>query len=127
MELLKEKQNRTIEDLQHEFKERECLGLQLDGWASENDISFYVANITRVDEVDGDVVLVDEVLDFCVFPFASHTAGNIRTWLLDLLESRGILLSMITLVTGDGAANGQAAITGIPELNDKVCDFFVYL
>ena len=28
---------------------------------------------------------------------------------------------MITLVTADGAANGQAAIDSIPELKDKVC------
>ena len=69
--------------------------------------------------VDGNVVLVDEVLDFSIFPFASHTAGNIKKWLLDLLDTRGILLSMITLVTADGAANGQAAVNSIPELRDK--------
>jgi hypothetical protein len=123
-ELIVQEQNKMIEKLKNEYKERECLGLQLDGWTSENDVSFYVVNITRIDVVDGDVVLVDEVLDFCVFPVASHTAANIKKWLLDLLDKRGIFLSMITLVTADGAANGQAAINSIPELQDKVCIHF---
>jgi hypothetical protein len=124
LELIEEGQDKVIQNLRKEYKETECLGLQLDGWSSENDVSFYVANLTRIDVVDGEVVLVDEVLDFSIFPFASHTAANIKKWFLDLLEKRGILLSMITVVTADGAANGQAAINSIPELQDKVCIYF---
>lgn len=64
--------------------------------------------------------LVNEVLDFHVFPFTSHTATNISKWLTEVLLMHEIPVTAISGVTPDGASDAQGGCKGVPGLASKV-------
>ena len=119
-----------------EHKGGPCMGIQLDMWTcTHTKTSYACINIGTVVEPDHVVKqevkheeapnrgqklpqlrVQSEVLDFNQFPFTSHTANNIKEWLLETLKAHGIALTSISGVTPDGASDGVAAVNSIPEL-----------
>ena len=78
----------------------------------------------KSDEV-AQLLLRCEVVAFEQFPQSSHTADNIRDWIRDVAARKQVSLNIdLTGITPDGAADGQAALNGMEELNEKVdtCD-----
>ena len=66
------------------------------------------------------LVLRGEVVAFERFPQSEHTADNIREWIRSVAKAKHIsLASDLTGITPDGAADGQAALNGMEELNEK--------
>ena len=65
------------------------------------------------------LLLQKEVLDFDIFPLSEHASANIATWLKAVLVHNNITFDMITGLTPDGAADGQAALNSIPQLGEK--------
>ena len=67
---------------------------------------------------------MDELLDFYMFPFTSHTSANIATWLVSILVAEDLPAKVWVGLTPDGAADGQKGITMVPGLAHKkdVCD-----
>lgn len=99
----------------------ECFGLQLDLWTDRNSSLCYVAlHLTTIAETENSLELHDDLLDFSVFPFTSHTGENLKTWLLGTLKAKDIPLKCISGVTPDGAADGRKAFNLITELRSKV-------
>ena len=75
-------------------------------------------------ELEESIELVDELLDFYMFPFTSHTSANIATWLVSILVAEDLPAKVWTGFTPDGAADGQKGITMVPGLAHKkdVCN-----
>ena len=71
------------------------------------------------------LLLRGEVVAFEQFPNSEHSAENIRAWIRSVGKAKQISLSTdLTGMTPDGAADGQAALNGMEELNEKAdtCD-----
>jgi hypothetical protein len=118
-DLVKLKVMQIIKALDVESGGKKSLSVQVDGW-SHKGVDFFGINISFVSLKDDKVQVCDVVLDFRRFPFNSHTAVNIKEWFLETLKEHVISLSMISMVTLDGAANGQAAMNLIGELTGLV-------
>ncbi|KAK3282686.1 hypothetical protein CYMTET_9581 [Cymbomonas tetramitiformis] len=105
-----------------------CLGIQLDMWTDTNTNTCYTGvNATTVVEPPDDstqaipqLLLRSEALDFEIFPYTEHTAVNIKSWFLSLLQSRHIEHACISGITPDGAADGQCALNQISTLGEKI-------
>ena len=113
-------------------------GWQIDMWTDTNTHTSYacitdttVAEPTpeylqklKPDEM-AQLLLRGEVVAFEQFPNSEHTSENIRRWIRSVAEIKHVSLSTdLTGITPDGAADGQAALNGMEELNEKTdtCD-----
>lgn len=98
-----------------------CIGLQLDMWTDRNSgVAYVCINDTWIRETENKGLrVVNEVLDFHVFPFTSHTAENISTWLVGVLARHEIPADAISGVTPDGASDGQAGCRSVAALQYK--------
>lgn len=104
-----------------EHRGRPCIGIQLDMWTDRNSgIAYVCVNDTWVKETATGLSIVNEVLDFHVFPFTVHTSANISSWLQELLVTHEIPLEAISGVTPDGASDGQAGCKGVAALKDRI-------
>jgi hypothetical protein len=113
-------------------------GWQMDMWTdTETHTSYACITETSVAEPTAEylrklssesraqLLLRSEVVAFERFPSSEHTAENIRAWIRSVAETKKILLKTDVIgITPDGAADGQAAINGMDELNEKIdtCD-----
>ena len=113
-------QLQRIADKRKKFRGGPCVGLQLDMWTDDIDgESFACLNMTTANWIDEVLTLQNEILAFEVFPFRSHTAEHIKKWFEDVLQRKTLNVRMVDLIAPDGAADGQAAMNLIPELEDK--------
>ena len=56
------------------------------------------------------------VVAFEQFPHSEHTAANIRDWLREVANAKGVQLANdLTGITPDGAADGQAALNSMAD------------
>ena len=104
------------------FKNKACIGGQLDLWTDKNTgIDVYAAvHATRIEEDATSIRLVDELLDFFMFPFISHVSVNIRDWFIEIMIAEELPAQVWTGITPDGAADGLKALRMIPGLEKKV-------
>ena len=63
--------------------------------------------------------MLDEVLDFYMFPFISHVSTNIRDWFLSVMEAEELPAAVWVGVTPDGAADGKKALRMIPGIEKR--------
>jgi hypothetical protein len=111
------------------FKGGMCFGAQLDMWTNTDlHICYAAINISHVDEPSGSgagmkdpqLLLVDELLSFGIFPFSQHTGENIRVWFVKELDEAGIPHPTLSGVPPDGASDGQAGMNQIETIREKV-------
>ena len=103
------------------YKNKACMGGQLDLWTDKNTGIVYAAvHVTRVEEDSTGIHVLDELLDFYMFPFISHVSVNIRDWFIQLMAAEELPAQLWTGVTPDGAADGLKALRMIPGLEKKV-------
>ena len=118
-------QRTRIDDMRKEFAGRQCLGLQMDMWTDGVTHECYATvNMTTCPKPNNPLSplrLVSEVLEFEVFPNSNHAAVNIHKWFMGVLAKKNISVRMISGVTPDGAADGQAAF-GMEEGLAKLVD-----
>jgi hypothetical protein len=103
------------------YKGKSFLGGQLDLWTDRNSGICYVAFHTTFSEERTDSLeLVDELLEFYVFPFTAHTSENIKTWLVALMVAEELPADVWISMTPDGASDGVKAIKMVPGLAHKM-------
>lgn len=103
-----------------------CISLQLDLYTDTVTGIAYASVHDTYTSIGQDSILklVDELLEFRAFPFTSHTADDVCTWLVDLLLAFEIKSDNIVGVTPDGEKAGRKGIASVPGLAHKVdvCD-----
>jgi hypothetical protein len=120
-EVQRAKQREKRRDLVRMYKGKACLGGQLDLWTDRNSGICYVAlHDTYVEETPTGIYLLDELLDFYMFPFTAHTSENIKTWLVGWMVVEELPAKVWVGLTPDGAADGVKAIKMIPGLENKM-------
>jgi hypothetical protein len=110
------------------FKGLPSVGLQLDLWTDRNSgivysaihASYVVDPISQAELEAEALVLVSDLLHFKAFPYTSHTATNIKDWLVAVLLSEELPLGAVSGVTPDGASDGQSGVKSIPGFTNKV-------
>ena len=97
-----------------------CIGLQLDLFTDRSTgIAYSAIHATMVLNTELGLELVDELLDFRMFPTTTHTADDIRSWLTATLVTYEILPQHVCGITPDGEAAGQKGIRMVPGLEKK--------
>ena len=118
-ELQDEMQEKHIKQYCDDFDGEPCCGIQLDLWqCDDTHVTYGALNLTRALEEQDQIHLESEVLEFEEFPYTTHTAENIASWITDTLAKKKLPLKVVSGITPDGAADGIAAINSIAELVD---------
>lgn len=119
-----------LKQLEKEYKGQPHVGVQLDmWWDKETHTAHGCIMLTTVAEPGAvwknakthpQLYLKTEILTMAAFPLGRKTGENIKAWFLNELSRAGLKHSSISGVTPDGAADGQCALSLIPELREKV-------
>ena len=119
-EVQRAKQRAKRRALVRAHKGKAFLGGQLDMWTDRNSGICYAAfHNTYIEELEDKIVMIDELLDFCVFPFTAHTSENIKTWLVSVCVAEELPAEVWIGLTPDGAADGVKAISMVPGWANK--------
>ena len=101
------------------------IGLQMDMWTDSNSGICYVAVhdsfvIENLDCKVPELQLIDELLEFCLFPYTHHTGELIGQWMVRMLLKYELPAWAISGVTPDGAADGRKGVRSVPGLQKKL-------
>ena len=115
---LEDKRNAKVKHLKLRFGGGPCCSMQFDLWTDNQGRSWAAVNWIYVEEEEttGDLVPINDVLWFGLFPFLRHTKENIHKWICAVFKETGLVPSMLNTITPDNASDVIGAVNSDAEL-----------